>query len=197
MKILSLSSICLLVLVFCSCKNTDKKTESSEKKETTTPATNTLAGQVYSFAPDIDTTQCQSLAECDCCADDILFQNEKEFISISYCMAAKDIKKGTYILEQNRLILKYDTLAHYTEEDDDGELKTIGKDKKTYLIKTEVRKPFIDTLILKSCKGKTYYTDSKQENFGTSNPKDSIQTFIDDLKKEGFWNKLNIVENNP
>lgn len=195
MKISNIFTSCLLATLLVSCNNADKKTDPSDKPETPTQATNNLSGHVYYFAPAIDSTKCTVIAECDCCSDDFLFLNENDFIRIAYCMAEQTVIKGTYAFEKDNVILKYDSLSYYTEADQNNEIKTVGKDKKEYLIKTEIGKPSLDTITQFTCKDKVFYKNSSEKSFGTISEKDSIQTYIDELKKDGFWNKLNPNKN--
>jgi hypothetical protein len=190
MKIAIFFTSCLLASLLLSCNNEDKRAELSYKPEAPIQVANKLSGHVYCFAPTIDSTKCTVIPECDCCSDDFLFLNEKDFIRISYCMAEQTVIKGIYAFEKNNLILKYDSLVYYTENDQSNEIRTIGKGKKEYLIKKEIGKPSIDTLTQFSCKEKVVYKNPKEETFGTISEKDSIQIYIDELKKVGFWNKL-------
>lgn len=192
MKIFSLI-ICAWTIVLISCNNQDKKTEPADKTETTIEQpTNNLAGHVYYFGPDIDSTKCEVLAECDCCSDDFLFLNDKDFIRIGYCVAEKSVIKGTYSLSQESIIFNYDSLHYFTEADNNNEIKTVSKGSSEYLIKIETGKPFLDTLTKFNCKEKLFYKNSGEKSFGTISSKDSINTYIDELKKEGFWKKMNL-----
>lgn len=192
MKIFSLI-ICAWTIVFISCNNQDKKTEPADKTETTNEQpTNNLARHVYYFGPDIDSTKCEVLAECDCCFDDFLFLNDKDFIRIGYCVAEKSVIKGTYSVGQENIILNYDSLHYFTEADNNNEIKTVSKGSSEYLIKIETGKPFLDTLTKLNCKEKLFYKNSGEKSFGTISSKDSINTYIDELKKEGFWKKMNL-----
>jgi hypothetical protein len=43
-----------------------------------------------------------------------------------------------------------------------------------------------------NCKEKLFYKNSGEKSFGTISSKDSLNTYIDELKKEGFWKKMNL-----
>ncbi len=192
MKIFSLI-ICAWTTILISCNNQDKKTEPTDKTETAIEQpTNNLAGHVYYFGPDIDSTKCEVLAECDCCSDDFLFLNDKDFIRIGYCVAEKSVIKGTYSVSQESIIFNYDSLHYFTEADNNNEIKTVSKGSSEYLIKIEKGKPFLDTLTTFNCKEKLFYKNSGEKSFGTISSKDSLNTYIDELKKEGFWKKMNL-----
>lgn len=188
-------TLCILAIFFAACNSTnDKKVEPSE----TIPipkATNNLAGHVYYFGPAIDSTKPDILAECDCCTDDFLFLNEKDFIRIGNCMAENSVIKGTYLIGQNNVILQYDTLSYYTEADENNEIKTVSKKSKEYLIKTEKLKFFQDTITQFNFKNKLFYKNASEKSYGTISSNDSINTFVNDLKINGFWKKLNPDKN--
>lgn len=192
MKISSLLAICALATSIVACNSTDKKSEPSDKPETASQTVNNLSGHVYYFGPAIDSTKCEVLAECDCCSDDFLFLNDKDFIRVGYCVAEKSVIKGTYSAGQDNLILQYDSLTYFTEADNNNEIKTVSKGSSEYLIKSEKGKPFQDTLTKFNCKEKLFYKNSGEKSFGTISAKDSINILIDELKKEGFWKKMNL-----
>lgn len=193
MKIFNYVLICAWATVLISCNNEDKTAEPTAKTETAiTQPTNNLAGHVYDFGPDIDTTKCEVLAECDCCSDDFLFLSDKDFIRIGYCVAEKTVIKGTYSFDQENVIFNYDSLYYFTEADENNEIKTVGKGSSEYLIKVESGQPFLDTLTKFICKQTLFYKNAGEKSFGTISSKDSINTYIEVLKKEGFWKKMNL-----
>jgi|CXWL01.1.fsa_nt_gi hypothetical protein len=192
MKISSLLTIGTLVTIFAACNSADKKAEPSDKAETPFQTVNNLSGHVYYFGPALDSTKCEVRAECDCCSDDFLFLNEKDFIRVGYCVAEKSAIKGTYSIGQDNLVLQYDSLTYFTEADNNNEIKTVSKGSSEYLIKSEKGKSFQDTLTKVNCKEKLFYKNSDEKSFGTISSKDSINILIDELKKEGFWKKMNL-----
>ncbi len=192
MKIYSLLIISALVTTFTACNSADKKAEPSDKTETPSQTVNNLSGHVYYFGPALDSTKCEVLAECDCCSDDFLFLNDKDFIRVGYCVAEKSVIKGTYSVGQNNIFLQYDSLNYFTEADNNNEIKTVSKGSSEYLIKSEKGKPFQDTLTKFNCKDKLFYKNAGEKSFGTISSKDSINTLIDELKREGFWKKINL-----
>lgn len=194
MKTLIFIFISVWTVVFCSCNTQDKKMKTTENIKSTEQPTNNLAGHVYSFGPSIDTAKCEVLIECDCCSDDFLFVNDKDFIQIGYCMSAKYVVKGTYSINQDNIIINYDSLHYFTEADNNYEIKTVSKGSSEYLINIEKRKPFTDTLKKFSCNGTYLYTIDYtiEKSFGTVSTNDSINTYIDMLKNEGFWKKMNL-----
>ena len=192
MKISLLFTICALATSLAACNSADKKAGPSDKQETAAEAVNNLSGHIYYFGPALDSTKCEVLAECDCCSDDFLFLNDKDFIRVGYCVAEKSVTKGTYSFGQDDVILQYDSLFYLTEADDNNEIKTVSKGSSEYLIKSKKSKPFVDTLTRFNCEEKLFYKSAGEKSFGTVSSKGSIDILIDELKKEGFWKKMNL-----
>jgi hypothetical protein len=163
MKIFNLPAFILFAFSFIACKSVDKKAELSEKSETDSATVNNLKGHVYFFGPAFDSTICDVIAECDCCYDDFLFLNDKDFMRVGYCVAVKSIIKGTYTTGQDNIILQYDSLIYFNEADINNEIKTVSKESSEYLIKSEKIIPSRDTLTKFNCKELLFYINSNEK----------------------------------
>lgn len=150
---------------------------------------NKLNQTVYYFGPTIDSASAKVLAECDCCTDNILFINEKEFVAISYCMADKTVSKGNYTIQANKVILYYDGLFVNKIRNLDWDDNKKGKSK--YSFKSEKTKSFKTILTPTVYKNKLFYiTNDEEVSYGTIEKKSSINVFIKELKSDGLWQRL-------
>jgi hypothetical protein len=70
----------------------------------------------------------------------------------------------------------------------------VSKGSGEYLIKKQKGKPFLDIMTKFTCKGILFYKNAREESFGTISSKDSINMYIEELKKEGFWKKINLKQ---
>ena len=166
-----------------------------DKTETTSGhLINNLAGHVYYFGADINTIKCEVLEECDCFSGDFLFVNKKDFNRIGCCVAEKSVIKSTYTVNQGNIFFNYDSLHYFTEADENNEVKIVSKSNNEYLIKIEKGKPFLDILTKFNCKDTLFYKKTGEKSFGTLSLKDSINLSIDELKKEGFCEKMNFLQ---
>ncbi len=150
-----------------------------------------LINKVYYFGPEIDSITCRINAECDCCTDDIVFLNQKEFVKVSYCMADKSVSRGTYQASGDKLILKYKGIFISRNIDMEWESKHQSSKKIKYNWETHKVNTFSDTMIKISCKQTVIYKYEGEEIlYGRLDEKTRADKFVTTLKKEGFWTKL-------
>lgn len=185
----NITLLTLLVGLFaCNTKTNNNKAEDSSTSTTTIKS---LSGQVYFFAPELDTTTCEATGACDCCSSNILFLDNTNFITICYCEADEQIFRGTYQIDKDKVLLQYDTLEVDKEYNWEMETDTTGTVKTEYFIKiqkTEANKTILTTL---TCKGQVCFkTGDKEISFGSLDKKTSIDEHIQRLKDQGIWDKL-------
>lgn len=174
-------------LFACNTKNNNNST-----KYTSITTIKSLIGQVYFFAPELDTTICEATGACDCCSSNVLFLDKTNFVTISYCESDQQIFRGTYRLENDKVYLNYDTLEVDREYNWEMETDTTGTVKTEYFIKTqkaEANKIILTALI---CKGQVCFkTGDKEISYGSLDRKTSLDKHIQRLKDQGIWDKLN------
>ena len=152
-----------------------------------------LSNKVYYFGPTIDSKSCKVIAECDCCTDNIIFFNQKEFVKVSYCMADKTVSNGTFQISGDKLILTYKGIFISRNQDMEWEEKHGGSAKSKYKWETEKASSFKDTLTKILCNQVTIYKHGGDEIlFGRLDKKIKAEIFIAILKREGFWSKLGL-----
>jgi hypothetical protein len=173
-------------LVACNTKTNDKRTE-----DNSVSTIKSLAGQVYFFAPELDTTTCEATGGCDCCSSDILFLDNTSFITISYCESDEQIFRGTYQIDYYKVYLHYDTLEIDKEYNWEMETDTTGAVKTEYFIKTQKTESNEIILTALTCKGQIWFkTGDKEISYGSLDKKTSLDKHIQRLKDQGIWDKL-------
>ncbi|MDI9858065.1 hypothetical protein [Flectobacillus roseus] len=181
-----LLSIFFIGLIACNTKTSNLKTE--VKKVT---LIKNLAGKVYFFAPDLDTTTCEAFGACDCCTSNILFLNNKDFVTISYCVTDQQIAKGTYHIDNDKVYLQYDSLKVDIEYNMETETDTTGKVEPEYFIRTQKREANKVVLTALTCKGQVNFkAGDKEISYGSLDKKTPIEDHIQQLKSLGIWYKL-------
>jgi hypothetical protein len=69
-----------------------------------------VQGKMFLFSPGIDTVNCYQKDSCTCCRERIIFENDSEFISISYCEQNESYCKGKYVLYGPQVILNFNAV---------------------------------------------------------------------------------------
>lgn len=186
--------ILLLILLggLSSCDTTtnDKGVQTETKLDY--PIIN-LSGQVFNYAPELDTVNCESYGECDCCSGTFLFLNDHDFLTINVCEADNDYCKGTYEIANENLILHYDSLAvekNYNWEKETDTTRTVTTEYFIKQSKTSATTAKLDRVDCK--KNICFITGGKEPVFVTLDKKSKIADLTKQLKEDGIWDKLEI-----
>ena len=183
-----LLSTLLITFFACNSRTNSNKTHDNSASTTTVKS---LAGQVYFFAPEFDTTACEANGACDCCSSNTLFLDNTKFITICYCESNEQIFKGSYQIDNDKVHLQYDTLEVDKEYNWEIEAETAGTVKTEYFIKTQKTEANKITLTALTCKGQVCFkTGDKEISYGSLDKKTAMDKHIERLKDQGIWNKL-------
>lgn len=69
-----------------------------------------LANKVFEIGSKTHfTNSCSFYFECDCCAGELLFNKDFTFFYLDYCMSNESVRKGTYQIDNGKLVLNYGT----------------------------------------------------------------------------------------
>ena len=179
----------ILILSGCNSKPEEKPSKPSEiiKKPVLE-----LTGADYFFAPQFDAEKCEGIAECDCCSWNVLFINDKNFITICPCESDESVFTGTYKILKDKVILDYDLREVDRNYNWEAETDTTGTVKPEYDIVVTSRQATTEVLNAKYCGGKLYFTTSvgNEVSYGVTDNRYSLQQHIQILREEGIWNKL-------
>lgn len=180
------SIVLLLILALASCQK--KETEPGAKPAEDFLETADLYSKVYYISPKLNTEDCTAYNDgCDCCDGKIVFLKNGTFISDFYCIPDQSYNTGTFKIENKKLILDYSnkeavygpSKEDYSEEEESvlrldsfncGKVSLdIIRCKKNYIFKSE----------------SDYYAEDKKTSFSTA---------VNEYKKAGVWELLDIKE---
>ena len=150
-----------------------------------------FANSVYYFTSDFDSTNCKVYSACDCCSENVLFLNEHEFITISYCQGNESYFKGKYVILDNTLQLNYDSSYVLNEYNWDHEFDTTRTIKNEFNIKKLKCKERPKRLDIFYCREKVCLQGGldHQEFYGVIDTL-QVEDFVTKMKKEGIWQNL-------
>lgn len=175
--------ILITSLILFSCKTENKK--NMERGEID------FANTVYYFTSNFDSTNCKVFSACDCCSENIVFLNESEFITISYCLGNEGYFKGNYVILDSTLQLNFNKFYVLNEYNWEYELDTTGTIKNQYNIKKlkcDERPKRLDIFFCKKevcLKGR----HENQEYYGVIDTL-QVEDIIGRMKKGGIWQNL-------
>ena len=169
-------------LVILSCKNLKKSnTETKIEVSSTSFDTIVLAEKVYKIDANFNESTCELFNDgCDCCDGQMVFINEKKFISQFYCIPDNTYCKGTYELKGDLLILKYSELTVV-----DGIIDENIDSTGFYI---EKGKSFIDTLTAIECNNKIAF--KSKNDFLAESQEVSIETALETYSSSPIWDIL-------
>lgn len=179
--------LCGGLLFFGACDSAVKQ----DLKHKNRMAIGSLSGQVYAFLPELDTVQCKVSGGCDCCATTFLFLNSTQFVCISYCVPDRQFNKGNYKIQEDRVLLHFDSVR--VSQAYNTAIYADSAAKPEYFIEKEHSDTI--TLALQSfyCEEKLgFKMRADQETFyGMRDEARSLAQHINLLKTEGVWSVLN------
>lgn len=193
-KIFSLQIGLLLTIAvgLCSCNTNsiDNKNVTLNSDSTQTKPIGRVNGQIYFFAPELDSATGKATGGCDCCSSNLLFLNDSVFVAVDYCIGNDTYYKGTYKVGSNSITFRCDSLRVDREENWETDTDEIGKDLPPFFIKVRKDKNVEFTWTSFYFKDKLCFKTS----FGDYSTPDSEdkQRFITATKADSIWTKLEL-----
>jgi hypothetical protein len=150
-----------------------------------------LAGQVYIYAPDLDTLSCMATGACDCCSGKFLFLNDSNFISIDNCMSDEFYRRGFYRFINGDLVMTTGGVSVNRQYNWENDTDTTGKILPEYLYTITLSTAVTRTLKRVTCGGTVCFLMSDGERyFVTADRHIKLSEEIAALKKDMVWNRL-------
>lgn len=170
-----------LILFACDTENKNNK----ERHEAG------FANSVYYFTSNFDSTNCKVYSACDCCSENVVFLNESEFVTISYCQGNEGYFKGKYVILDSTLQLNFNSSYVLNEYNWEYELDTTGTVKNQYTIKKMKSNERPKRLNIFYCK-KQVCLKGSVEGEGYFGVLDTLQVIdiVARMKKDGIWQNL-------
>jgi hypothetical protein len=179
----------MLILAFAgfsSCKSHDTaapKVDSLSKNPNSS-----LAGQLYLFAPEYDSTNFVAKGDCDCCAANAVFLNDSVFLYIDYCDEGCSYFKGTYRMQSEILEMNFDSLTVdklYPEYDGKD---SVGNLSPEYTYNTVMGKADMRIYKKGEYKGRVVFTGMHE--FGAIDTGKTAADMMNGVRAEGIWDRL-------
>ena len=151
-----------------------------------------LADKTFFFGPTLDSTKTEILAECDCCASEILFSKDSSFIAAFYCLEGDSFAKGKFGVTNNKLILSFAPLevTKLNDMEADYDSTTYQKTLNFQVIERQFPKSIIDISFLNSKIVLT--TNGEEKDYGIESKDRSNALFLNSLRKDSVLHYLKI-----
>jgi hypothetical protein len=160
--------------------------------ETKIQPTLKMTGQLYFFAPEMDTLKCQATGACDCCASHLLFLTDSEFVAVDYCLYDDCYYKGKYRIDGNKIAFQSDSIRVDRVTNEEAETDTTQSNLPPFYIMTSKYKTFKFNWTMFECNGTlAFKTDIKETPFATAD-NEGKENFIKTTKKDSIWLKLGL-----
>jgi hypothetical protein len=173
-----------LFIIGCSDSSHDQKKANQPKVE--------LADKTFFFGPTLDSTNIEILAECDCCASEILFNKDSSFIAAFYCLEGDSFTKGKFGVTDEKLTLTFAPLevTKLNDLEADYDSTTYQKTLNLQVIKRQISKSIIDISFLNSKIVLT--TNAEEKDYGIESKDRSNASFLSRLRKDSVLHYLKI-----
>jgi hypothetical protein len=148
-----------------------------------------LSSKLFFMGPQIDTLKMDIRADCDCCASNLAFVNNKVFVFESLCLEGDDYFKGIYFKFKNLVFLKFNPMMvssiHYPGENMETTWEK-ASDSVSYSLL------HFSTLKSEWVLSASYY--GSDTDYGMCNRTISVKKFLERLKSEDIWSKLELSD---
>ena len=148
----------------------------------------TLAGQIFLFAPELDSINVKATGACDCCSSSVLFISDTTFVDLGYCESSTVYSKGSYSLDNEKLVLTYKDLVVNKDYNWKKETDTLNKNLVDYFYKTENITNQTKTYTRQNVVNKMVFKDTIE--YGTIDNERSLNEEIRKMKTENIWSML-------
>ncbi len=183
MKFTLLIAVPLIVIYFNSCSNPP----SFPPKHDSLSSPFSMAGKLYLFAPELDSTKLVATGACDCCSANILFLDDSSFLYIGYCEAGSSYVLGKYQADNLKLTPDFDSITvekYYPEPGD-----STGKLTPKPIFHIDIRKPDKQTYKRQEYKGMILFVDKE---VGAPDKDNNFGELMKNIHNEGIWDRLRI-----
>lgn len=180
----------VLAFAMIACKTEKQGNDKGERPELTAqiPPVN-LTGQVMMYAPEMDITTCEALAQCDCCAGIYLFIDDRQVIQMDYCEGDRRYRKGTYEIRNQEVTLRFEGLVidQLINRDEEG----VESSENRYVFEETNGESSVITLTQLQCeKNLAFDTGDEMTPFATLVTSFQFSDVIRGMKEEGVWSRL-------
>ena len=181
MKLTPLIAVLLSAAYFSSCSNQP----SVQQKTDSLHSPISMAGKIYFFAPEFDSTNLVATGACDCCSTNTLFLNDSSFLEIEYCEDGSTFLMGKYRADNRSLSLFYDsvTVNSYLPDLEDTGYAKLDK----AIDHVSIEKPQTRTYQKQEYKGVNLF---RNKDVGAPDKDRKYGELLKSIHDEGIWDKL-------
>jgi hypothetical protein len=175
----------VLILIFISINSCSNPPSIPPKRDSLSSPIS-LAGKLYFFAPELDSTKLEATGACDCCSSNMLFLDDSSFLYISYCEGSTSYTRGKYTSDHQKLTVALDSITvdkYYPEENDSTGTLSINP-----VYHTSIQQPDNQTFKKQEYKGITLLINHV---VGAPDKGTSIGEMMKIIHDEGVWDRLN------
>lgn len=185
----------LIILCFCAsgCSLFEANTaiENTQNNLVTITQKLDLSNQSMEIGPSINSSNCEITRECDCCASDLLFIDNKRFVYIAYCLESDSYLKGIYEANDTAITLHFDgkeIIKEHLLGDDEDSLELT---KPNFTLKDTINEATTLTALKYQCGKISYYKIGKENSeYGVFTKEGSVNDAIKNMKKEQIWQRF-------
>lgn len=166
---------------FSSCSHQPSVSQKSDSAQSPV----SMAGKLYFFAPEFDSTKLEAMGDCDCCAANTLFLNDSSFLEIEYCDEGSTYVMGKYQMDDHSLNLMYDSVivsGHFPGGEISENAKSVRDVYHVSIEKSETR-----TYQKQQYKGVNLFLDKV---IGAPDKAGKFSDLLKAIHDEGVWEKL-------
>ncbi len=161
--------------------------------QTPTQEVKSLSGMHFVLGGAMREGVCVITEACDCCNADLMFLSDTEFIYDDLC-EGHYVRKGTYRLKGNELILEFESLLVSFYHNEESETDPTQPER---ILKSEPRDSSVEVYTIGKCKDSIMLTniDTTEDAVfavGTLREKTETKERIQNLKEIGVWKLLTV-----
>ncbi|WP_264521746.1 hypothetical protein [Flavobacterium sp. N1994] len=177
----------VFVLALISCKKNEA--EPVIKPVSDFLKTSDLYSKVFYISTKLNTENCTAYNDgCDCCDGKIIFLKNGTFVSDFYCIPDVSYTTGTFEVLDKKLILKYAAKeAVYGPSNED-----YSEEEESVLRLADSKMSGITEVAILRCK--EHYVFKNGSDYFSEDKKTSFQLAVNQYKRDGVWELLDIKE---
>lgn len=148
-----------------------------------------LSNKLFFIGTQIDTLKMDIRADCDCCASNLAFVNDSFFVYELLCLEGDDYFKGTYVKFRNLVFLKFHPIMVSSIHYPGTEMESTWEKESDSVSYSALE---FSTLKSEWVLSASYHgTDT---DYGMCNRTISVTKFLERLKSDGIWSKLELSD---
>lgn len=186
-----------LLLILCCCNlgcsvfEANTATENIQNKPAIMTQKLDLSNQFMEIGPSLNSSNCEITRECDCCASDLLFIDDKRFVYIAYCLESDSYLKGIYEANDTTIMLHFDGKEIIKEHNLDENQDSLELAKPDFTLKDTINES-TTLMVSKYPCGKIFYYKIGKENseYGVFGKEVSVKDATETMKKEQIWKRF-------